>query len=351
MKRAFSFFIFFILIVLILGGTFWYKDEITSKIDGFTGSFIDSGSPIQVDSAIKDSGSIDVYFCPQEDCENELVKFIDSAQQSLHCAMYEIDLKSVQQKLLEKSAEIEVEVVTDDAYLDEFNYSFVKADRSGLMHNKFCVVDGKKFSTGSMNPTDNCAHKNNNNLLLIESKVLAQNYEDEFQEMWNGTFKKGAKVRNPTIALGNITITSLFCPEDNCADAVKEELKKARSSIYFMTFSFTHDGIGNILLLKHLDNITINGVMEVKQIDKDSEFSRLLNNGIDVRKDGNKYNLHHKVFIVDEETVITGSFNPTQNGDKKNDENLVIIKDKEIARKFVDEFWRVYVVGNQTQSS
>ncbi len=348
MKRAFSFFIFFIVAILVIGGTFWYKDEITSKINRFTGSLIDSDSPIQINSVIRDVGSVKVYFCPQEDCEGYLLNFINSAQQSLHCAMYEIDLKSVQQKLLEKSTEIDVKVVTDDAYLDQFNYSFVKADKSGLMHNKFCVVDGKKFSTGSMNPTDNGAHKNNNNLLLIESKVLAQNYEDEFQELWKGTFKKGAKVRNPTVALGNVTVTSLFCPEDHCAEAVKEELKKARSSIYFMTFSFTHDGIGNILLLKHLDNITINGVMEVKQIDKDSEFSRLVKNGVDVRKDGNKYNLHHKVFIVDEETVITGSFNPTNNGDKKNDENLVIIKDKEIAGKFVEEFWRMYNVGTIT---
>jgi phosphatidylserine/phosphatidylglycerophosphate/cardiolipin synthase-like enzyme len=326
----------------------WYKEEITSKINEFTSSFIEPDSPSQVDFAIQDSGSIEVYFCPQEDCEGELLNFIDSAQQSLHCAMYEIDLESVQQKLLEKSTQIDVEVVTDDAYLDQFNYSFVKADKSGLMHNKFCVIDGNKFSTGSMNPTDNCAHKNNNNLLLIESKVLAQNYENEFQEMWNGTFKKGAKVKNPTIAMGNTIITSLFCPEDNCAEAVKEELKKAQTSIYFMTFSFTHDGIGNILLLKHLDNITIKGVMEVKQIDKDSEFGRLTKNGVNVRKDGNKYNLHHKVFIVDEKTVITGSFNPTQNGDKKNDENLVIIRDKEIAREFVEEFWRTYNVGTAT---
>lgn len=340
--------VFFLFVTLIIGGSIWYKDAITSKINGLTGSLIESGSPSQVDFAIQDSGSIEVYFCPEEDCENELLNFIDSAQQSLHCALYEIDLESVKQKLLDKARNIDVKVVTDDAYLDQFNYSFVKADKYGLMHNKFCVIDGKKVSTGSMNPTDNCAHKNNNNLLVIESKVLAQNYEDEFQEMWNGTFKKGAKVKNPKVALGNITITSLFCPEDGCANAVKEELKKAQTSIYFMVFSFTHDGIGNILLLKHLDNITINGVMEVKQIDKDSEFSRLVNNGIDVRKDGNKYNLHHKVFIVDEETVITGSFNPTQNGDKKNDENLVIIKDKGIAREFVEEFWRVYEEGTET---
>ena len=43
-----------------------------------------------------------------------------------------------------------------------------------------------------MNPTDNDAHKNNNNVLFIDSQIIAQNYEDEFQELWAGTFKKGA---------------------------------------------------------------------------------------------------------------------------------------------------------------
>lgn len=52
-----------------------------------------------------------------------------------------------------------------------------------------------------MNPTDNDAHKNNNNVLFIDSQIIAQNYEDEFQELWAGTFKKGAPVKEPKIKL------------------------------------------------------------------------------------------------------------------------------------------------------
>ena len=202
-----------------------------------------------------------------------------------------------------------------------------------------------------MNPTENDAHKNNNNLLLIESAVIAQNYEDEFQELWGGDFKKGSKVRNQKITLHNentknIRIETYFCPEDECAEQVREELKKAERSIHFMTFSFTHDGIANILLLKNLDGIEVKGAMEVKQISEYSEFNRLLQNQIDIRKDGNKNNLHHKVFIIDEKTVVSGSFNPTANGDKHNDENVIIIEDAEIAQLFEKEFERVYAEGS-----
>ena len=301
----------------------------------------------------QDQGTIEVYFCPQEKCEETLVSLLDSAENSIHCAFYDIGLASVQHKLREKEKKIEVQIVTDNDYLKKFNYPFVKADSYGLMHNKFCVIDGKKVSTGSMNPTENDAHKNNNNLLLINSKVIAQDYEDEFQEMWNGDFKKGARVKNPVIMLEGVGVDKdvnkrveiYFCPEDNCADHVRHELQKAEKSIYFMTFSFTHDGIANVLLLKNLDGVTVKGVMETTQLSEFSEFNRLKQNGIVVHKDGNKNNLHHKVFIIDGKTVVTGSFNPTANGNQHNDENVIIIEDEEIAEKFEKEFAKVYADG------
>ncbi|MBU0456658.1 MAG: phospholipase D-like domain-containing protein [Nanoarchaeota archaeon] len=291
-----------------------------------------------INTYVQDNGDIQTYFCPRDDCETALTSFIDSAEQSIDCALFDIGLESVQNKLLEKEKTIPVRIVTDNDYLKKFNHSFVKADKWGLMHNKFCIIDKNKISTGSMNPTNNGAHKNNNNLLLISSKVLASNYQDEFDEMWNGTFKKGNKILNPSISINNIDIKNYFCPEDKCADRVKEELKKAERSIYFMTFSFTHEGIANILLMKNLDNLTINGVMETRQISEYSQFERLNNNGIEVFKDGNKNNMHHKVFIIDEKTVITGSFNPTGGGDSNNDENILIIEDEEIAGLFINEF-------------
>ncbi len=167
--------------------------------------------------------------------------------------------------------------------------------------------------------------------------------------MWNGTFKKGNPTLNPTIKIKNTLLQTYFCPEENCAEKVRTELKQATSEIYFMTFSFTNKEITNILLLKNLDNLTIRGIMERRQIDKDSAYILLHNNSIPLLIDQNKNNLHHKVFLIDNETVITGSFNPTKNGDERNDENILIIKDKTIARQYLQEFdylWNLW--DNQT---
>jgi phosphatidylserine/phosphatidylglycerophosphate/cardiolipin synthase-like enzyme len=287
---------------------------------------------------VSEDGSIEVVFCPQEDCEGSLLSFIDSASESLHCAFFEVDLDVIRDKLLEKEKEIDVKVITDNGYLYEFNHSFVRVDRSGLMHNKFCIVDGVKVSSGSMNPTNNGAFKNNNNLVFIESSILAQNYEDEFAEMWNGTFKKGDSVQSSVVEVSGVKIENYFCPEDNCASHVKEVLRSAKKSIHFMTFSFTDDSIANILLLKDLDGLDVRGVMEARQVSKYSVFELLSYQGIDVVKDLNKANMHHKVFIVDSSIVITGSYNPSNNGNKGNDENVLIIYSEEIGGLFEEEF-------------
>jgi len=300
---------------------------------------INKPSPAQTKTFVHSEGNIQVYFCPRDNCEQALVTFLQSAQKTIHCAMYEFDLKAAQQVVLEKKLQgLEVEVVTDNDYAYEFNHSFVRTDSWGLMHDKFCIIDGEKVYSGSMNPTENCAKKNNNNLLLIDSIPLASNYEDEFQEMWNGTFKKGNPVLNPQIMIGNISVENYFCPEDNCQQRVKLELQKAKKEIYFMTFSFTDESIGNDLLLKNSEGLTVKGVMETRMVTDDSQFKRFNNNGLLTKKDGNPATMHHKVFIIDNETVITGSFNPTGGGNTRNDENVLIIHDKPIAEKFLHEF-------------
>ena len=48
------------------------------------------------------------------------------------------------------------------------------------------------------------------------------------------------------------------------------------------------------------------------------------------------------MFIIDNETVVTGSFNPTLSGDTRNDENILIIHDKEIAKEFLEEFENMF---------
>jgi phosphatidylserine/phosphatidylglycerophosphate/cardiolipin synthase-like enzyme len=279
-----------------------------------------------------------VYFCPKDDCSKILTDFISSAKNSVHCALFDVDLKDVIHIIAKKSSKIDVKLVVDNNNYGEITGPGVKQDNNNqLTHNKFCLIDGEKIFTGSFNPTERGAYKNNNNLLILYSKYLAENYEDEFQELWNGD-----EVKHPIIYLNNKKIENYFCPEDNCKEHVIENLNSAEKSIYFMTFSFTDEEVADAILFKD-NNIEIKGVFEKMQAgSKYSQYKRLKEFGLDVKLDKNKYNMHHKVFIIDNETVITGSYNPSGSGNYRNDENIIIIHDKDIAKKYLEEFEDVF---------
>jgi phosphatidylserine/phosphatidylglycerophosphate/cardiolipin synthase-like enzyme len=49
---------------------------------------------------------------------------------------------------------------------------------------------------------------------------------------------------------------------------------------------------------------------------------------------------HNKIMIIDKETVITGSFNFTKAAEEKNAENLLIIKSKELAAIYIDNWYK-----------
>jgi len=288
----------------------------------------------------EDEKSIDVFFCPRDNCTEQLVEVIESAENSVHCAFFDLDLEPVINVLSWKSASIDVKLVVDNQYYGELDYlGFARKDTtSQYMHNKFCIIDDKTITTGSFNPTYNGAYKNNNNLIIIKSVYLAENYESEFTELWGGIFGRGGKVKSPIIFLSGTEVESYFCPEDSCADKIIGELREAEESIYFMTFSFTHRPVANQLILAKERGIDVKGVFEKTQKSKYSVFELLDFQGINVTWDSNPGKLHHKVFIIDSETVITGSMNPSKNGDENNDENVLIVHDEEIAGMFMREF-------------
>jgi phosphatidylserine/phosphatidylglycerophosphate/cardiolipin synthase-like enzyme len=57
--------------------------------------------------------------------------------------------------------------------------------------------------------------------------------------------------------------------------------------------------------------------------------------------------MHHKVIIIDRETVLFGSFNFSNSANDSNDENIVIIHDPTFTSFFVEEFEVVWGEAKQ----
>jgi phosphatidylserine/phosphatidylglycerophosphate/cardiolipin synthase-like enzyme len=300
--------------------------------------------------------------------DETLVAVIARAESSVEVAAYDLDLETVTDALIAAhKRDVRVRLVTESDNADEdavrrlhlAGIPVVKDGREwGLMHDKFVIVDGQWLWLGSWNLTENGTYRNNNHAVLIASAALAENYCTEFEEMFAGQFgpTSPADTPNPHVTITvettadggtpqtrQVEIETYFAPEDEVASRIIAEIRQARSRIRFMAFVFTSDEIAGAMLERAQEGVVVQGVMEARNAERDySEYERLRAEVHDVLPDGNPYIMHHKVIIIDDETVILGSYNFTASADEDNDENVLVIHDAEVAALFVAEFGRVY---------
>jgi len=212
------------------------------------------------------------------------------------------------------------------------------------MHNKFWIFDQKTVWTGSTNITVNGTLRNNNNVIVIESPGVAKIYEREFQEMWSDREfgpTSPSTIQQQSVVIDGTAVSVRFGPEDHVGDLLTELLSQAQSQIRFMAFSFTHDAMGDAILSRAQNGVDVAGIFEERGSETEySELSPLYCAGIPVLQDGNPRTFHHKVLIIDQTTVVTGSFNFSRNADESNDENVVIIQNPDIAAEYLKEFDR-----------
>lgn len=232
------------------------------------------------------------------------------------------------------------------AKLEKAGVSVVKNQRSALMHDKFAVIDNELLWTGSMNFTPTDAYRNNNNMLRLKNASLVQNYNQIFQRLFLlRTDKAPSKVvPNPRVQLENGTvIENYFSPNGGAQKAISARLKSAKKSIRVTAFTFTDTEMAKILKAKTKDGVDVHGVFETRNnAGLGAEYADLKRARVDILEDGNCYILHSKLMIIDDRTVITGSYNFTDAANQTNDENLLIIDDPALAKSYVDEFNRLY---------
>lgn len=291
--------------------------------------------------------------------ETALIAAINAAQDSVDMAIYNISLESVTNALISAQKRgVEVRLVMESEAMDRkqpqrllgAGIPIVGDQREGLMHNKFTVIDNKEVWMGSMNYTYTSFYTDFNNLLRLESSQAAQNYAVEFSEMFDENLfgqQTRAATPYPRIDLDGLSLEIYFSPDDGVARQIVSEIRAARMSIEIMAYSLTNDSITRALLDQAAAGVTVRGVFDADQIRSNTggDTEQLRRNGIPVREDGIDGLLHHKVMIIDGETVITGSFNFTGNADRVNDENVVILHDAEIAALYSANFNTIYENG------
>ncbi len=301
----------------------------------------------------------------------KLIERIDKAQSSIHIASFEFNLTPVAEALIAAHERgVDIKWVTDDEHgleadeeedhgqfemLEDAGIEIRDDGRSALMHNKFWIFDGQTAWTGSTNITKNGNFRNNNNVIIIENPDVAAIYEREFDEMWtDGEFgpTSTSTVSNQSTTIDGTPVQVLFAAEDEVVSQLVPLVEGATDSIRFMAFSFTHDDLGQAVRKKAKGGVDVKGIFEVRGSETEySELTALYCDDVAVRQDGNKGTFHHKVFVIDDKTVVTGSLNFSDNADNSNDENVVIINNSDIAAQYLQEFDRRWAEATEPEAA
>ncbi|MBI4872947.1 MAG: hypothetical protein HY814_15445 [Candidatus Riflebacteria bacterium] len=315
-----------------------------------------------------------VHFAPKpagdpDGIDTHLVNFFGKAKKTLHGAFFEIrEQKFVDALIAAKKRKVEVKILTDNASfylrvgedsLDKTKHNaFVQQlldagievkddeDRSALMHNKFCIIDGRYVWSGSVNLTDTFA-TNCNNGVELESPKMAVVYEREFEKKFaKRLFGKKAPsyAEQQKVTVEGVEMEVLFAPEDDPMSRMLVLLNSAKKSVHFMQFAFTDESVTTILLTKFKAGVKVGGIFDhrlYRSTGPYGDFSTLTRDGVPVQLYNGPGLFHHKVFIIDAGTphaiVITGSQNASSNGNDNNDENVLIMHVESISELYMYE--------------
>ncbi len=156
-------------------------------------------------------------------------------------------------------------------------------------------------------------------LLIILSIFSAWNLSQAFDV----TLSKEAPVR------------VLFSPQGGCTEGILKTIERARSEILIQAHSLTSMPIHRALLRAHERGVKIALIADKSERAEGLTPALMLANaGIPVHLDGKHAVANNRVVIVDQQVVITGSFNFNQASEDMNAENLLILDSKEIAAEY-----------------
>jgi phosphatidylserine/phosphatidylglycerophosphate/cardiolipin synthase-like enzyme len=134
-----------------------------------------------------------------------------------------------------------------------------------------------------------------------------------------------------------------FTPGQNCTETIVKTISQARTSIYVQAYSFTSAPIAKALLTAHQRGVHVEVILDKSNLTaKYSSADFLANQGIPTFIDAQHAIAHNnKVMVIDEEVVITGSFNFTKAAQEHNAENLLILYDKALAARYLEN-WQIH---------
>jgi phosphatidylserine/phosphatidylglycerophosphate/cardiolipin synthase-like enzyme len=333
--------------------------------------------------------NIDAFFQSQRagiqgDLVGHLTEFISTTRETLDCAIYDLRHPDVLQALARvahsgKRLRIAYDAGkqraggpradpkpggTAEAIQKAGLADFATPVHAGrfLMHDKFLVRDSEAVWTGSANFTRGGLEVQDNNCLAIQSPELAQRFASTFEGLLAPRHphtltsaammaRRGRMPHAPLVTVGAASVTPLFEPAagEDVETAIVSDLEQARR-VRLITFLISDPGILQVLSrFRDQPRADIRGVydpngmrsgMQAKDPSlfwflRDQRFVAAPSHSFDPTREQDF--MHNKVMIVDDQTVLTGSYNFSENAES-NDENALRIESRNVVEAYSSYF-------------
>jgi len=141
-----------------------------------------------------------------------------------------------------------------------------------------------------------------------------------------------------------------FSPHGGATEAVVDALEHATNSILVQAYSFTSESIAKALVDARRRGVQVQVLLDGSQrTEKYSEADFLQHNEISTSIDAQHAIAHNKIIIIDDYLILTGSFNFTKAAEDRNAENLLVINDPSLAKRYFDN-WHAHEAHSQPYS-
>jgi phosphatidylserine/phosphatidylglycerophosphate/cardiolipin synthase-like enzyme len=186
---------------------------------------------------------------------------------------------------------------------------------------------------------------------VVQATTSTLTFRETLTETAFRTATATAVVTTTSTATTTVNIPSVretcFSRVERCDVLLISLINRANRSVYVAVYSFTRDSLATALISAKERGVEVRVVIERERAyEQGSEYPRLKSAGVDVRLDGNPNLMHHKFMVIDGYIVVTGSYNWSSAAEDRNDENIVVILDRDVAQRFVQEFERVWQMAS-----
>ena len=148
------------------------------------------------------------------------------------------------------------------------------------------------------------------------------------------------------------TIAVYFSPHGGCTSALVKEIDAAKKTIYIHAYSFTSVPIAEAVLEAKHRGVKIEMLLDRSSSKgKGCQAVKLLDAKIPVRVNTTKGLAHSKIFIIDDDTIVTGSFNFSSRAESVNEENMLVIHDRSLVTIYLANWTNCQIASKSLSSN